>query len=191
MTLKLKTAPTTRLFTIDEIKKACDIERTDHDNLLNALIDAATAYLDGYRGVLGRAILSQVWELYYDEFPSDALHIPLGPVISVDSVEYVNLAGSYVTWTKSGNYEVDLASVEAWIKPVVTWPTPMSTMNAVRVTFTAGHAASDPVLASIKQAVALLVRHWYDNGSAASEMKMEELPFAVSAIIAPLRRNIV
>ncbi len=136
MTLKLKTPASTPVISLDEVKTACAIDTFDHDAMIESLVEAATAYLDGYRGVLGRAIMSQVWELYYDEFPDGALQIPLGPVLSVDKVEYVNAAGAYVEWTKFGNYEVDTASVEAWIKPVDAWPVPMETMNAVRITFT-------------------------------------------------------
>lgn len=186
MALKLKTAPATTPITLAEAKAHLRVDTSDEDALITGLINAATQHLDAYDGVLGQCIVSQVWELYYDSFPSGDLEIPLGPVISIDSVEYVDPTTLlYVTWNAS-NYETDLVSLKAWVIPKGAWPAIASTSNAVRVTFTAGF---NPVPQPIKQAILLLVGHWFENRAGVVDNPgMMSVPYAVDALIAPLRR---
>lgn len=188
MALKLKTAPSVTPISLTEAKMHCRVDATDDDELITALINAAVSYLDGYSGILGRCLMPQVWQLCYDAFPSGPLQIPLGPVISIDSVEYVDpVSGNYVAWN-AANYETDLVSLEAWIAPVDSWPTPMTTLNAVRITFTAGYADAASVPPAIRHAMLLLIGTWYENRAASSETPMTEIPFAATALLAPFRR---
>jgi uncharacterized phiE125 gp8 family phage protein len=189
MALKLKTAPTTTPVTLAEVKQHCRAgDFTDDDAMLQIYLDAAVALLDGYSGIMGRCLVSQVWELYYDAFPCEDLKIPLGDLISVGPVEYVDPdSGTYTTWT-ADNYEVDSKSLDGWIVPVSSWPTPMETVNAVRVTFTAGYGAAADVPAALKAAILLLVQYWYENPNADKASDYNGLPPAVKALIAPFRR---
>lgn len=187
MALKLKTPPAVDPVSLEEAKKHCRVDWNDDDALIGLYIKAATAHCDGNRGVLGRAIVNQQWELYYDAFPCGPMQIPLGPLVSVDSVEYVDATtGLYVTWAGT-NYAVDLASFEGWISPVDAWPTPRETMNAVRVTFTAGHGADVP--ADIKAMLLMLIGHWYQNreavvvGSPANSM-----PLTFESLLTTIRK---
>lgn len=190
MALKLKTAPAVRPLTLAEVKAHCRVDSVDDDVLLDALIDAAVTHLDGYRGILGRCLINQTWELYYDEFPHDDLQIPLGDVQSVDLVEYVDPVSGFMTTWASANYETDLISQPSWIIPVDGWPTHMMTPNAVRVTFVAGFgAAASDVPMAIRQAMLMLVGHWYKNREATGDPDTDApLPFAVDALLAPWRR---
>ena len=130
MALKRKTAPATQPITRDEAKAHCRIDHTDDDVLVDAYIASATSYLDGPTGILGRCIVSQVWELYYDAFPCEDLKLPLGDVITIDKVEYVDpISKAYVIWP-AVNYETDLIAKEGWVIPVASWPIALSTTNA-------------------------------------------------------------
>jgi uncharacterized phiE125 gp8 family phage protein len=190
MTLKLKTAPATAPITLAEVKAHLRVDHTDDDTLIQALLDAAVSHLDGYTGILGRCMISQVWELYYDAFPSGDMQIPLGNIISIDTVEYVDPTTEiYTTWADT-NYEVDEKSVEGWIVPIDTWPTAMETTNAVRVTFTAGFGATaTSVPAAIRAGMLLMIGNWYENREAVViGQTVAELPFAARALIDPFRR---
>lgn len=191
MALKLKTAPALTPISVAEAKAHLRVSSTDEDALIEGLVNAAVAYLDGPSGILGRCLVSQTWELYYDAFPTGDLRIPIGNLIAVETVEYVDPdLAIFVTWS-SANYEVDDKSLDGWVIPVDGWPDVLETSNAIRVTFRAGYGtAATDVPAAIRQAMLLLVGDWYTNRNAVSiGESVSELPFAVSALIAPFRFN--
>ena len=64
MGLKLITAPASTPVSLVEVKSYMRELTTDQDTLFTSLIAAATSYLDGPNGYLGRAIITQTWELY-------------------------------------------------------------------------------------------------------------------------------
>lgn len=181
----LVTPPADPVVTLAEAKAHCRVDSSDDDDLITALVAAATSHLDGWSGILGRALMPQTWEVSFDCFPAREIRIPLGPVASVTSVKYVDTDG--VTQTvSSDDYETDLTGVEGWVVPVADfdWPETMDTVNAVTVRWVAGTGCPP----AIKQAVLLLVGHWYENREASANSNLVALPMAVDALIAPLRR---
>lgn len=188
MALKLKTPASNPPVTLAQVKQHCRIEDDSQDGILQIYLDAAVGHVDGNSGVLGRAVMPQTWELYYDEFPSGPIEIPLGPLIAVDKVEYIDpVSGAYVELTNT-NYVTDIVSYQGWISPVTDWPTPKVTINAVRITFQAGHADTDPRLKAIRAAVLLLVGHWYENRETVSAETLQNVPMAFDALIAAARK---
>ena len=193
MTLHLKTPPTVFPYTLAEAKLHLKVDVTDDDALIQGYIDAAVSLIDGTKGLLGRALLSQVWELYLDAFPSSGfIKIPFGQILSIDSVDYLSpLNGIYINFVNS-NYRTDIYSEFGWVALATSasWPVPMVTMNAVRVTFTAGYGslASD-VPPAIKQAIRMTVAHWYElRGIVITDKKMEEIPFGPRAMLEQFKR---
>lgn len=189
MALKLKTAPALTPVSLAEAKAHCRVDHADDDAQITALITAATGYLDGYHGILGRALIEQEWELYYDAFPTeDDLLIPLGNLISITGVEYVDPTTLlYTTWA-AANYEVDTYNPDGWVLNVETWPTIAETSNAVRITFKAGYgAAASAVPPAIRHAILMMVGHWYNSRETVGEAAVS-LPWAADALIAPYRR---
>lgn len=73
-------APTAPVVTLDEAKAHLRISHDDDDLLIQSLIDAATEYLDGLDGVLGRALSPQTYEAVFDASP--AYRLPLVPIVS-------------------------------------------------------------------------------------------------------------
>jgi uncharacterized phiE125 gp8 family phage protein len=173
-----------------EAKAHCRIDYNDDDVLLTLYIQAAVDYIEGNRGILGRGLVNQSWELTYDAFPCGAMKIPLGPLVSVTSVEYADPdTGVMTTWPASGNYVVDIASWEGWISPVEGWPSVKDTVNAVKVTFVAGHG-SDPssVPADIKLAMLMLIAHWYENRETVGDAGLMSVPMAFESLISAVRK---
>lgn len=184
MGLKLITAPASTPVSLAEAKTYCRVLDSNSDTLLTSLIAAATSYLDGPNGYLGRAIITQTWELYLDDF-SSAIRIPFGPVASVSSVKYYDTANTLQTIT-STNYAVDLVSRDQWIVPVSTysWPAVATGINNVIIQFVAGTATAPD---AIKSAMLMLISQWFEMPEASSDKPVTELPHAVTALLANFR----
>jgi uncharacterized phiE125 gp8 family phage protein len=173
--------------TLVEAKAHLRVDHADDDTLIGGLIGAAVAYLDGWSGVLGRALEEQTWEIGLDVFPCKEIRLPLGPLVSVTSVKYTDPAGLEQT-VDPADYEVDARPVEGWIVPAAdfSWPATMDTINAVRVRWVAGTGCPLPV----KHAALLLIAHWYATREAAGATSAE-IPLGVDALSAPWRRAFV
>jgi uncharacterized phiE125 gp8 family phage protein len=184
MALKLITPPTDLPISVAEAKERLGLSSNDSDDHVEALLQAATAYLDGPHGYLGRALMPQTWDLVYDSWPLDPIQIPLGPLISVDSVNYIDTTTEVETLFAASDYEVDAISDPGWI--IVGedgWPDLMSTTNAVRIRFIAGYpltADSPPesgVPETIRLAICRLAHYWFDYRDVAAIPQGSELPY--------------
>jgi len=188
--LRLITAPAVEPITLVEARLHLRIDAAGSppihadDTLVTALIKTARNYLDGREGRLGRALITQTWELVLDKFPVNEMRIPLPPLQSVTSVKYDPPSGGEQT-VLSSNYIVDAVSSPGWIVPVTgfAWPATMDTINAVRVRFVSGYGdeASD-LPDPIKQAMLLMLGHLYDNRG---DEEMPGFPPAIDALLSP------
>jgi uncharacterized phiE125 gp8 family phage protein len=177
--------------TLAQARQHCRVDHSDEDAIIQVYMEAAVDHIEGNRGALGYALVNQNWELTYDDFPCEGLEVPLGPLVSVTSIEYANPTGVMTLWD-SGNYQVD-ASREGWIVPVDGWPATRETMNAVKIVFVAGHgpAAAD-VPADIKMALLHLVGHWYENREAVNITNLSfEIPLTFKSLIGMIRKQSV
>lgn len=191
MALKLVTAPAL-LVSVADTKLHLRVDSADEDAVIEGYLRAAIGWLDGWKGVLGLALKPQVWDLVYDEFPAEAIKIPLGPLISVDSVNYVDPTTEVETVWAAENYTVDTKSEPGWVVPGDNgWPEIFDCVNAVRLRFNCGHPDSGgltTVPQPIIEAVLLLVGHWYKHREAVNVGNIvQEIPLTVRALIEPLR----
>ena len=192
----LVTPPTIKPITLTEAKAALDIAYADKDTLINGLIAAATSYLDGWTGILGRALCEQTWRQDFDSFWA-CMPLPLFPVISITSVKYRDTLNVEQT-VDAANYSLKENDLGGYVRFLSTYSAPSLYVEspAVSVTYKAGYAntGTDPNFTStvpdaIKQAMLLLVRHWFDNPSSVIiGATVEKLPFAVDALLSPFRR---
>lgn len=191
MALKLIT-PSAALVTLAEIKRhvrAADF--CDDDDYLTSLVETAQRHIDGSEGWLGRAIGEQQWELRLDSFPcghqyGERLYIPLPPLKSVDTVEYVDVDGQTQSISDFREFGVGSAIGRGFILPEydTNWPETRCEPEAVRVTFTAGFAS---VPTQIKHAIMLIVGAWYENREDATSANLTEMPRGAEALLMPLR----
>lgn len=167
--------------TVDEVKEHLRIDGTDEDLLIGRYIDAAVDAIEGPYGI-GVLMESQQWEYYQDRF-TRLIQIPLYPVISIDSIEYVDEAGTLTTLA-ADQYRVDTISNPARINTArnVSWPpTNDREMNAVKITFTGGHTATPEAL---KAAVIMWVAHMYEiRQPVAIGTMVSSIPMTVDAIL--------
>lgn len=178
------------LLTPAEAKAHLRVDHADDDALIAALIEAATTHLDGWSGILGRALVSQTWRQDFADF-GEYLRLPLGPVVSVSSVTYYDINDASQT-AASASYSLlaDDYGPYVGLVPGYTWPSVSSTRNApVSVTYVAGYGTAAAVPQAIKQAALLLIAHWYDFREAVmAGQTPTELPFGVRALLTPFRR---
>ena len=94
MGLTLVTAPPANPLSLEEAKAHLRVDHTDEDDLIEIYIKAATDYIDGRSGFLGRCIVRQTWRLVIDGFHDNEIKIPLPPLRSVNSVKYDDADGA-------------------------------------------------------------------------------------------------
>lgn len=170
--------------TLTEAKKQARIDGSHEDAYIESiLIPAARQHCEKLQG---SALVNRQWVLTMDAFPSGRiLEIPLRPVVSIQSVTYIDPSGTLQT-LDAAEYIVDVASFHARLQAVTDWPATADQISAVHVAFTAGPEDAAPE--SIKQAVLLLVCHWFDNrGAVDTSSVSREVDFAVTALLNPDR----
>ena len=168
MTLSLVAAPTVQPLTLDETKAHLRVDTTDEDALIDRLIAAAVADIDGADGWLNRAIMTQTWDLSLDGFPNAGkrqIRVPLPPLQSVSSITYIDTEGATQTLATSvydvfgigGSQPAQIAEAHG-----ESWPSTRQQPDAVTVRFVAGYggAAAD-VPQDIRHALLLIIGHWY------------------------------
>lgn len=191
MITRLLTAPTVEPVALTQTKlhlrlavtEAAAAAYTTEDALLNALIVAAREYAESYTR---RALITQTWKAYLSEWPAgikegdEEIRLPYPPFQSVTSITVEGTAFTNFT-----------ASLEGILKPTTIWPSLSASPGAdpIVITFKAGYGdAAAAVPGQIKQAILLLIGHWYGQregvliGVAASP-----LPLAVEALLNPYR----
>lgn len=186
MHLTLVTPPAAPPVSLDEAKAHLRYLKADQDGTVAALIAAATAHLEGRSGVLGRAFVTQTWELRRANF-CPAIELPLPPLQSVVSVKYIDCNGTEVT-IDPDDYVVDTGSMRGAIRPAwgAVWPATRGDVDGVRIRFVAGYGDAAAVPDPLKHAIKLLVGEWWTTREASGEPRAA-LPFAVDALTLPYR----
>jgi uncharacterized phiE125 gp8 family phage protein len=161
----LITPPSAPVVTMDDLRAHLRVVGTYDDAVIGAYYDAAVGYLDGPRGILGRAIREQTWQVTV-EGPGPHL-LPVPDVIAVSVAE----GGDPVVVDQ----EPTLRGLH------VTLPEGTETAD---ITFTSALPAQQLPLA--QAAVKLLVAHWYEHREAVGSAA-EELPLAFGALVAALK----
>lgn len=158
------------------------------DALIGSLMDAATSFLDGADGYLGRALGRQRWRLTLDAFPRDAIEVPLPPLHSVTTITYRDSGGTTRTLGASEFRVLIPGAAPGIIRPTGAWGFPATARDggAVQIEFTAGYeTVPAPIRTAILQHVALL----YENREmAAGGSALTAVPFAGLALVEPYRR---
>lgn len=184
MPLTLVTPPSSTPVTLAEAKAHLRVDGTADEALITALIDAATAHLDGYSGILGRALVTQTWALTMDSLPGDGFKLSLPPIQSVTSITYVDSDGATQAlasdqYVLSGDH----------VRPAygVTWPTPRDQADAVTVIFVVGYGDAADVPGPIKAAMLLMIGDLYANREGQIVGTISGPNRTVDALVAPYR----
>ncbi|CAM4040009.1 head-tail connector protein [Paracoccus yeei] len=172
MRLVLVSPPVAQPITLCEAKAQARVEHDDEDLLLQHYVDAATAWLDGPAGILGRCLVTQTWRA---ELATVTGHIRLPfPDTVISSAVFTDAEGGELI------HELALQDQHPLLRPISGFGRPAA------ITFTAGYGAPADVPAAIRQAMLLLVTQWYEHRQVTGTGTA--LPFAIEALLAPYRR---
>lgn len=121
-----------------------DDDITKWDALVTSYIKAARNWCEAFTG---RALVQQTLEMSLDTYPSAGVfELPRTPIVSVDSIKYVDNNGVEQTWA-AAQYQTDLSSEPARIALAYGGTLPSSIrgdLNEWRVRFTAGYPVGSP-----------------------------------------------
>jgi uncharacterized phiE125 gp8 family phage protein len=182
--IKIITAPVLEPITLTEAKAQCRVDISDDDALITGYIAAARDYCEK---IDWRAYLTQTIELWLEEWPcGDEISLPRPPLQSVTKIEYYGVDDTKYT-LETSVYGVDANSTpgRVHLKYNQVWPsTQLRDYSAICVTYLAGWTAAANVPQTIKQAVLLLVGHWYENREATTVGAVSRpIEFAVESLL--------
>lgn len=162
------------------------------DALINTLITAARQQCEAYTNrVLGTQTFTQTQD-GFSHFPvaypswCSGFFIYAAPLVSVDSITYVDPNGVTQTWANTAYDVVKKANGYSYVRPVfgTVYPITRWQTAAVTVSVTAGGSVPDALIAGML----LLIGHWYENREAVIHSRFAvELPLGVEALWQPYK----
>lgn len=157
------TAPTDEPVTIDETKHFLRIDDEDSDALIISLIKISREYAES---VTGRALMTQTWKYYLDDFPSeDYIELPFPPLSSITHLKYTDTAATQTEFSSTA-YSADTAGVPGRLVLGYnqTWPTAtLATVNPIEIQFVCGYGTPDDIPESLKQGMKIDIGNLFEN----------------------------
>lgn len=188
----LVTAPAAKPVDLSSTKDWLRVSFSDDDSDIQAMLDTATAYIDGWRGILGRCLINQVWSTNHWSW-SKRIKAPM-PDVSAAVVKYYDTAGAQQTVSAS-DYRVYADYImfkDSFFAPDLE----LDRDDRITIEWTCGFGAgADAVPVDIKTAIKTLVAHWYENREAIvpneRRVELERMPLSFTDIIAKYRTGFV
>jgi uncharacterized phiE125 gp8 family phage protein len=173
MALTLVTAPLADPVSVADIRAHLRIDSELEDALLVRYLQAALNRLEGRDGWLNRAFITQTWDWTLDGFPSGAaLSVPLPPLQSVVSIQYIDTEGFGQTMSAL-DYVVDTKSEPGWIAPAYgrSFPSTQPAFNTVTIRFVCGYGPGPTAVpAAIRLALLGMVGDAYEHRVTAGDI---------------------
>lgn len=174
MSLTLVTGPQALPLTLAELNAGARLDG-ENEAVIMGHLRGAVDQIDGRDGGRGLALITQTWDYKLNWFPFQSsfaripfadVRLPLMPVQSVTSIEYVDLAGVTQTLAANKYQVVGLGDSMTQIVPAFgeTWPDTREQPEAVTIRFVAGYGDdANDVPEPIRQALTLMVREAFDG----------------------------
>jgi uncharacterized phiE125 gp8 family phage protein len=188
MPLILTSGPAAEPVTLTEAKAHLRVDAAAEDMLIASLIVTSRLHVEAAASL---ALVTQAWSWFLDAWPrGPALRLPLRPIQSIAAVRLYD-ENDTPTVLDPATYLLDGAGLPPRLvrQGALLWPRPGRAANGIEIAFTAGYGdtAAD-VPAPLRQAILLLVAHWYDHRSPLEPgAPATPLPPMISELIAPYR----
>jgi hypothetical protein len=178
----VSTPPAEQPVSLSDAKAYLRVDHTSDDDLITALVAAATDAAERYTGC---AFVTRTYKAYLDKWPSDtskdewwdgvregimsataksAIDLPYPPLGAVTAVNVYGDDGTSEEWPTT-NYHVDTITRPGRIalKTGGVIPLPTKTINGIEIEYSAGFGNASDVPELIKAAVKRLIAHMYEN----------------------------
>lgn len=163
-------APSVEPVTLTEVKQHLRVTEVDLDSAITSYIKSAREYIESY---LDRSLVQQTIRLSLPYF-HDEIILPRGMVQSIVSAGYYNSSNTYISITLADYANLITSNISANYlqkKQYVSWPLPISRIDAVQIYYVAGYpptTTSDPsytanIPEEIKTAIKFLVQADFDD----------------------------
>ena len=158
------------------------------DDLLGDILTTAREHVED---ITGRALLTQTWDAYFDEWP-DGNHftLPFGNLQSVTSVSYKDTEGTETTLTATTDYLVEANGDQKGriVLPYgVSWPSvTLYPSNPIKIRFVCGWEEAADVPKRIKSAIKMICSDLYENRGERIRDELKENR-AVDSLLYPAR----
>jgi uncharacterized phiE125 gp8 family phage protein len=191
-----RTASTELAISVADCKKHLQIEaiETYYDSDIEAYIRTAQEYVEEWTNLtLFQTTITAKWNRF-PEAPVESLRLPAWPVSDVTSISYRNTEGTSVNLSKTTDVQLSLQSVPSFVQPLpnAEWPeTQIDRVDAVTIVFVAGYGTTSATVPHrIRQAIKLLVGHWFKNREAVVTGTIsKEIELAVHSLLNQIRVN--
>lgn len=188
MSLVQTAAPAVEPITLADAKAHLRIDGTAEDAFIASLIITSRLQIEA---ALGLSLITQAWKWTLDAWPDRReIALPLRLVRSIDAIEVKDAGGTLLVVSPS-LYHVDGAANPARIVAMAPpLPVPGVVAEGIEIRFTAGFGATPAdTPAPIRQALLMLVAHWFENREPVSiGAQPSSIPETVSSLLSPYRQ---
>lgn len=182
----LVTPPASEPITLAEARKQLELSQSDtaHDDHLTLLIQAAR---EQWEHDTDSCCFTQTWRVTLPYFCDDEISLPKRPIQSITSITYYDASNASQTLSTS-IYALDSAARKVRLNSLQNWPTTYDRFDAVTVTFVCGYTTVGSVPAIHKQAMKLLIGHYFENRDMIMSEALQSMP-AYEALVARFMRS--
>lgn len=182
--LKLKVAPPITAVSLAEAKDHLRVDGTDDDAYITTLINVATEAVQNYTRL---QLMDATFQMFLDSFPA-CIDLYISPVKDITHVKYYD-ADNVLQTLSADDYDVDYKDSPGKIYPAAnkSWPTIYNRKNAVEIQFNAGETLAANVPDAIKQAMLLIIGHYYENRLDVVNTLNRELPKGSEYLLNPYK----
>jgi uncharacterized phiE125 gp8 family phage protein len=187
MSAMLLSGPAAEPLTLDEAKAFLRVEHDDDDDVVAALIAGARLHVEAQTR---RALIAQTWRLVLHCWPSDG-RVPVvpSPLRALIAVRVYRSDGSTQAIAPASFIADTAGSPPVLAFAAGALPAPGRVVGGIELDVETGYGdRPGDVPEPLRQAIRLLVAHWYENrGAVAVGQSVAVLPQSVAALIAPYR----
>ena len=156
----LMEGPATEPVTIAEARKQCELgASTAHDDHLELLIQSAR---EQWESDTDSCCLTQVWSVTVDCLSGVSFTLPKRPIQEIADIQYYD-SGNELQVLSEDVFSFDSAGRTVHLNSQQSWPDTYERWDAATITYVCGYDNVADVPAIFKQAMRLLIGHYFEN----------------------------
>lgn len=185
--LRTQTQPVVEPVSLADAKVHCRIDSDSDDFYLTSLITAAREWVEAY---MDEALIHQQLVMRLDGFPAE-IELPRPPMATSGtatavSVTYTSDESGATAALSTTTYRVDRDTKPGIIRNNYggAWPGHLTDYNSITITWWAGRGESgSSVPQGVRNAILMLVGHWFERRLAADSGAANDIPYGVKALL--------